>query len=175
MAFPVLWRKWIRECVGTATASVLVNGSPTDEFPLKRGLRQGDPLSPFLFLLAAEGLNVLMKAMVDNHLFSGYSVGTINSMVVSHLQFVDDTLLLGKQSWANVRALRATFVIFESMSGLKVNFNKSLLVGVNIAESWLNEAASVLSCKVGKIPFMYLGLPIGGKSAPSFVLGPCCE
>jgi hypothetical protein len=43
MAFPALWRKWIRECVSTATASVLVNGSPTEEFPLERGLRQGDP------------------------------------------------------------------------------------------------------------------------------------
>jgi len=163
MSFPVLWRKWIRECVGTTTASMLVNGSPTDEFPLKRGLRQGDPLSPFLFLLAAEGLNILMKAMVDNHLFAGYSVGTVNLVEVSHLQFADDTLLVGKKSWANVRALCATLVIFESMSGLKMNFNKSLLVGVNISESWLTEAASVLSCKVGKIPFMYLGLPIRGN------------
>jgi hypothetical protein len=53
----------------------------------------------------AEGLNVLMKAMVENHLFHGYSVGVDNSMVVSHLQFADDTLLLGQKSWANVRAL----------------------------------------------------------------------
>jgi hypothetical protein len=46
--------------------------------------------------------------------------------------------------------------------GLKVNFHKSMLVGVNIGDSWLTEAASVLGCKVGKVPFMYLGLPIGG-------------
>ncbi|MCI72974.1 RNA-directed DNA polymerase (Reverse transcriptase), partial [Trifolium medium] len=65
MSFPTLWRKWIKESVCTATASVLVNGSPTDEFPLERGLRQGDPLSHFLFLVAAEGLHVLMEAMVE--------------------------------------------------------------------------------------------------------------
>ncbi|CAJ2637040.1 unnamed protein product [Trifolium pratense] len=137
-------RKWIRECVCTATASVLVNGSPTDEFPLRRGLRQGDPLSPFLFLLAAEGLNVLMEAMVARNLFTGYSIGGQGSVSVSHLQFADDTLLMGIKSWANVRALRAVLVLFETMSGLKVNFNKSMLVGVNISESWLCEAASTL-------------------------------
>lgn len=100
MSFPVLWRKWIKECVSTATTSVLVNGSPTDEFPLKRGLRQGDPLSPFLFLLAAEGLNIVMKSLVEAQLFSGYSIGAANPVVVSHLEFADDTLLLGSKSWA---------------------------------------------------------------------------
>jgi len=124
MSFPVLWRKWIRECVGTATTSVLVNGSPTDEFPLQRGLRQGDPLSSFLFLLAVEGLNILMKSLVENQLFSGYSIGMVNPVMVSHLQFADDTLLLGTKSWSNVRALRFAVVIFEAMSGLKVNFIK---------------------------------------------------
>jgi len=51
MSFPTLWRKWIKECVGTATASILVNGSPTDEFPLEWGLCQGDSLSPFFIFI----------------------------------------------------------------------------------------------------------------------------
>jgi hypothetical protein len=75
MNFPTLWRKWILECIGAATTSVLVNGCPTDEFPMEWGLRQGDPLSLFLFLLAAEGLNVLMKSLVAEGLFHGYHIG----------------------------------------------------------------------------------------------------
>jgi len=85
MGFPTLWRKWIQECIGTATTSVLVNGSPIDEFSLGRGLRQGDPLSPFLFLLAAEGFNVLMASLSRNNLVNGYKVGRNDPVVVSHL------------------------------------------------------------------------------------------
>ncbi|XP_045810560.1 uncharacterized protein LOC123905002 [Trifolium pratense] len=96
-----------------------VDWGPTDEFPLRRGLRQGDPISTFLFLLAAEGLSVLMEAMVARNLFTGYSIGGQESIRVSHLQFADDTLMLGVKSWANVRALRAVLVLFETMSGLK--------------------------------------------------------
>ncbi|MCI19924.1 RNA-directed DNA polymerase (Reverse transcriptase), partial [Trifolium medium] len=162
MAFLVLWRKWIKECVGTATTSVLVNGSPTDEFPMERGLRQGDPLSPFLFLLAAEGLNVMMRALVQSKFFTGYSIGMVSFTDVSHLQFADDTLLLGVKSWANIRTLRDVLVLFEAVSGLKVNFHKSMLVGVNVVESWLLEAAAVVGCSVERVPFMYLSLPIGG-------------
>ncbi|MCI74385.1 RNA-directed DNA polymerase (Reverse transcriptase), partial [Trifolium medium] len=54
---------------------------------------------------------------------------------------------MGARSWVNVRALRAVLVLFEVVSGLKVNFNKSMLVGINIADSWLLEAAAVLRCR----------------------------
>ncbi|GAU44846.1 hypothetical protein TSUD_400470 [Trifolium subterraneum] len=161
MNFPSRWRSWIMQCVTTASASVLVNGCPTDEFWFERGLRQGDPLSPFLFL-AAEGLNVMMKAMVSENIFTPYVIGARNEVAVSHLQFADDTLLVGVKSWANVRALKAVLLLFESILGLKVNFHKSMLFGINISESWLHEAASVMRCKHGRIPFTYLGLPIGG-------------
>ncbi|WJX74571.1 hypothetical protein P8452_58208 [Trifolium repens] len=103
-----------------------------------------------------------MQAMVEGNRFVGYRVGGQEAVSVSHLQFADDTLLLGMKSWANVRALRAVLLLFELMSGLKVNFNKSMLVGVNISDSWLCEAAFALRCRVGGIPFLYLGLPIGG-------------
>jgi hypothetical protein len=82
---------------------------------------------------------------------------------ISHLQFADDTLLVGEKSWANIRVLKAMLILFELISGLKVNFHKSLLIGVNILETWLVDAAYALNCKIGRVPFMYLGLPIGGN------------
>jgi len=164
MNFPTLWRKWISECVGSATTSVLVNGSPTEEFVIERGLRQGDPLSPFLFLLAAEGLSVLMQSMVSAGLYHGYTIGGGDGVSISNLQFADDTLLLAEKSWANVRSMRAVLIIFEQVSGLKVNFHKSMLTGVNVPDSWLTEAAMVMNCRVGTLPFVYLGLPVGGDA-----------
>jgi hypothetical protein len=73
-----------------------------------------------------------MQAMVEGNRFVGYQVGGQEAVSVYHLQFADDTLLLGIKSWANVRTLRAVLLLFELMFGLKVNFNKSVLVGVNI-------------------------------------------
>jgi len=102
MGFPTLWQKWINKCIGTATASVLVNWSPTEEFSLGRGLRQGDPLSSFLFLLETEEFHVLMESLSVNNLFTGYKVGRSDPVVVSHLQFADDTLILGEKLWANI-------------------------------------------------------------------------
>lgn len=139
-----------------------MNGIPTNEFPLERGLRQGDPLSPFLFMLVVECFNVIMDALVTNNIYTGYKVGGADGVSISHLQFADDIIILGEKSWANLRAMWEALHIFAAMSGLKVNFHKSLLVGIHVCELWLHEAASVLRCMVGNLPFVYLGLPILG-------------
>ncbi|XP_071713330.1 uncharacterized protein [Rutidosis leptorrhynchoides] len=89
------YKKWILSCLKSASISILVNGSPTNEFTLQRGVRQGDPLSPFLFILAAEGLNLLAKAAVRNTMFEGVEIG-VEKIPISHLQYADDTIFFAR-------------------------------------------------------------------------------
>nr|GEY92400.1 RNA-directed DNA polymerase, eukaryota, reverse transcriptase zinc-binding domain protein [Tanacetum cinerariifolium] len=80
VGFSSKWRKWINFCLDSAYASILINGSPTKEFKLERGLRQGDPLSPFVFILAVEAFNVALVEAIDNNLFYGVSSEELYSM-----------------------------------------------------------------------------------------------
>jgi len=95
-------------------------------------------------------------------MFATYEVGAHGDFAISHLQFADDNLLMGVKSWENIRILKSVLMLFEYVFGLKVNFHKSMLYGVNISDSWLHEAASVLHCKHDRLPFLYSGLPISG-------------
>lgn len=101
VGFDDRWRAWIRACVFSGNLSVLVNGSPTEDISIKKGLKQGDLLAPFLFLLVAEGLSGLMRQAVALHLFTGISLGD-HGPTISHLQYADDTLLIGEATVENL-------------------------------------------------------------------------
>lgn len=148
--------------MSTASASVLVNGSPSGIFNLERGLRQGDPLSPFLFLVAAEGLNLLIHKAIIEGLLKAVAVGR-EKVEVSHLQYADDTIFTVKGTMENARAIKFLLKWFEVISGLKVNFNKSCVYGLNLEEEELEEMADILECKVGQLPIPYLGLRVVGR------------
>jgi hypothetical protein len=141
--------------------SVLVNGSPTNEFHVGKGLRQGDPLSPFLFLIVTEGLSGLMRKAVENNLFHGYKVS--DNIMFHSLQFADDTIILGEGSWDNLWTIKTVLRSFEIVSGLKVNFYKSKLYGINLVDSFLSASSSFLHCAVEAIPFCFLGIPVGAN------------
>ncbi|GKD63881.1 RNA-directed DNA polymerase, eukaryota, reverse transcriptase zinc-binding domain protein, partial [Tanacetum coccineum] len=125
-------------------ASILVNGSPTAEFNLQRGLRQGDPLSPFLFILVMEGLHVAIEDAINAGVFYG---AKLHSLHVSHLFFADDVLLLGKWSSVNISNLVNLIYCFYKVSGLKLNLHKSNLFGVGVDPSEVSNSALVASCQ----------------------------
>ncbi|GKU90798.1 hypothetical protein SLEP1_g4749 [Rubroshorea leprosula] len=162
MGFCEKWRLWIQECLRSSLVSILVNGSPSRQFKVTRGLRQGDPLSPFLFLIIAEGLNGLVSEAVKNGKLEGVEVGN-KSFSISHLQYADDTILFGKATEENVWAMKGILRAFELFSGLKINFNKSQLVGLGMEDDWLNKMSWVMCCKKGALPIKYLGITVGGS------------
>ena len=92
MGFDIKWRQWLRACIVTASISILVNGVPCKPFKMKRGLRQGDPLSPYLFVMMAEVLNKLLSKAAEIGFFDGIKVGS-REVTLTHLQFADDTLI----------------------------------------------------------------------------------
>ncbi|GLT52596.1 hypothetical protein SLA2020_259280 [Shorea laevis] len=163
MGFGTKWRKWMWECLSTVRIFILINRSSTTEFPVSNGLRQGDPLSPFLFFLVAEGLSGLVKKAESKGLLKGVEIGR-RGMVLSLLQFADDTVFMGKADVENLWVVKAILNWFELISGLKINFCKSYLYGFNVLEGWLKGAADIMRCGVGKVPFNYLGLPVRGNS-----------
>jgi hypothetical protein len=142
--------------------SILVNGSPTEEICIKRGLKQGDPLAPLLFLLVAEGLGGLMRKALERGRFQPFKVGR-GGMLVSILQYADDTFCIGTASVENLWALKAILRGFEMASGLRVNFGKSCLVGINVSNDFICMASNFLNCRIGHTPFKYLGLPVGAN------------
>ncbi|XP_071694427.1 uncharacterized protein [Rutidosis leptorrhynchoides] len=110
----------------------------------------------------AEGLNILTKAAVDRGIFKGIKIGR-DKVVMSHLQYADDTMFFGEWSKSNARNLINILKCFELASGLKVNFHKSCLYGVGVNAVEIENLASRMGCQAGKFQFIYLGLPIGAK------------
>ncbi|MCH80987.1 LINE-1 reverse transcriptase like [Trifolium medium] len=156
------WRAWMWACVCSGSMSVSVNGSPTEEINIMRGLKQGDPLAPHLFLLVAEGLGALMRKAVEIERFKPFRIGR-EGLPVSLLQYADDTLCIGEATVENLWTLKAVLRGFELASGLKVNFWKSSIIGVNVPNDFMAMAATFLNCRIGKTPFKYLGLPVGAN------------
>uniref|UniRef100_A0A2N9GHA4 Reverse transcriptase domain-containing protein n=1 Tax=Fagus sylvatica TaxID=28930 RepID=A0A2N9GHA4_FAGSY len=132
---PGVWISWIRTCISTVRFSIMVNGSPCGFFGSSRGIRQGDPLSPLLFLLIMEVLSRMLRRMEE--------AGLIR----------DPEQLLH---------LRMVLSCFEAVTGLGVNMGKSELVPVGEVLN-LSQLADILCCRIGSLPMSYFGLPLGAS------------
>ena len=115
MGLRLKWRRWIKACVSFVCFSVLVNGSPEGFFGNSRGLKQGHPLSPLLFLLVMEVLSRLLKKTKECNLIRGFHVGAVNSVEVSisHLLFANDTILFCDASREQLLSIRLVLSCFR--------------------------------------------------------------
>lgn len=115
LGFVEKWCLWMCSCIFSGHVSMLVNESPTNEIQGRRGLRQGDPFSPFLFLVAPEGLVGLVRNTVE---FGPYKPLQVNNEVsFSSLQFADNTIMAGETTWENIWSIKAILWGFELVSG----------------------------------------------------------
>ncbi|XP_052117769.1 uncharacterized protein LOC127747670 [Arachis duranensis] len=133
MSFGEVWRKWIRGMVNTAVMSIIVNGTPTELFPMERDLCQGDPISLFLFILMAEVLNQML-------------IKTRNR------GFPPKRRIL--------RNYRRVLTYFGMISGLVINYQKSTLIPINVHNEEATFLVEELNCPMGILPITYLGIPL---------------
>ncbi|KAJ4817271.1 RNA-directed DNA polymerase (reverse transcriptase)-related family protein [Rhynchospora pubera] len=155
--FPVKFIEWINLLLSTSVSSVLVNGCKTPPFKHKRGVRQGDPISPFLFLLAADVLARMLEG-ASNALSSTLSSRFLVPFFL--LQYADDTLIFASADGKTLRALCLVLHLFGSASGLQVNLNKSSFIPFNLSPSQINMVSSILGFQRSDLPVNYLGLPL---------------
>ncbi|XP_026440734.1 uncharacterized protein LOC113339717 [Papaver somniferum] len=162
-----IWRKMDhldRMSVTSAQHSLPINGSSKEKFKPQKGLRQCNPLSPFLFIVV-EIFSKLMKNAVQLNMISGFS---INSIQVSHLQYAYDTLVFLDAKEKEAENLVIILHIFEARTGLCVNFLKSAILSIG-ADHIIEEMAVLLKCKIEKLLLKYLGIPVGATSRESSI------
>lgn len=157
--FNLQWRTWMQQILQTSKSAILVNGCPGPWISCKRGLRQGDPISPYLFILLADVLQTLIKRST-----------VIRHPIVDNdgcpVQYTDDTLLLVRGQLADVQALKDLLDQFADATGLQINYSKSTAVPIHMEPEAVHACISALGCRQEGFPQTYLGLP---RPTTSFV------
>ena len=176
MGFGVRWCRWIRTFISTTQFSVLFNGTLADFFGSSRGLRQGDPLSPLLFLVMMEVFSKIMKRVEGAGLFRGFRAdgGRGGGVCVSHLLFADDMILFCDACEEQILHVRMLLLCFQAVIGLKVNVLKSEMVPIGEVSN-VHVLAEFLGCRIGSLPMTYLGMPLGVSHKSPTIWNPILE
>lgn len=159
LGFHASFTSLIFRCVSTVSYSVMVNGKLSNSFEPTRGLRQGDPLSPYLFLMCVEGLSAMLTSAETQDNLHGARTCK-RGPPISHLFFADDSLIFGKASMAEISTVKNILDRFTTTSGQRVNFEKSeIAFSRNISNEAANSLGMLCGTHVVRKHGMYLGLP----------------
>ena len=158
LGFGAVWRNLVSNLLHSATTQVLLNGEPGDFITHQRGLRQGDPLSPMLFILVMDVLNSLfMKAEAEGLLLPLHSTGQRLSL------YADDVALFIRSEEDDLQITKNLLQVFEEASGLRTNLQKSCVIPIHCDGEVAEVVNSTLQCSTTSFPTTYLGLPISDR------------
>lgn len=158
MNFPPNFVRWIELCITTASFSINLNGSLTGNFKASRGLSQGDPLPPYLFILVMEGLTQLLEKQALSNPFSYHPKCT--ALNITSLAFADDLFIFSKADVNSVTSIKNTLNVFQEISGLKPNLQKSMVFTSGIKSQTQAAISCILGMQLGTLPIKYLGVPL---------------
>jgi hypothetical protein len=151
------WRDWISLLLSTASTRVLLNGRPGKPIDHRRGLRQGNPLSPMLFILVMDTLSRLFGKASEQGLLQPIGHPTIKFQCSL---YADDVILFASPTVLEARVIARIMTIFGDASGLKTNLSKCSITPIHGAHELLNELQEVLHCQISQFPITYLGIPL---------------
>uniref|UniRef100_A0A803PV88 Reverse transcriptase domain-containing protein n=1 Tax=Cannabis sativa TaxID=3483 RepID=A0A803PV88_CANSA len=157
--FPPKFINLIHHCISSVTIRFNINGQVSDPILPSRGIRQGDPLSPYLFLLCSEGLAAALRLQEQRGFFKGISIAR-TAPFISHLLFADDTLLFTIASPSYCDALKEALTLYNLATGQSVNYSKSsILFSPNTPPSVRSYFFDSLHLEPGPFISKYLGVP----------------
>ncbi|KAH9685373.1 reverse transcriptase domain-containing protein [Citrus sinensis] len=168
LGFSTKWISLIMSCITTTCFSVLINGNPVGLIKPEKGLRQGCPLSPYLFILCAEAFSNLLHQAERERKIRGLKFA--QDITITHLLFADDSLVFSKASIADCKYLKGIFYCYAKASGQIFNFEKSSMFFSDKATSeQISAIKSIFQLKVVPKYEKYLGLPpMLGRNKMSF-------
>jgi hypothetical protein len=159
LGFSPRWTQLVMTCVRTVSYSVIVNGKPVGNFRPSRGIRQGDPISPYLFLICAEALSSLLHHAVQSGTITGVPTSP-RGPYLSHLFFADDSLIFCKANSVEWRRILKILEVYEGGSGQKLNFQKTAIIfSQNVSLEKRSEILQLFGLLEANRFDSYLGLP----------------
>ncbi|XP_074300688.1 uncharacterized protein LOC141631986 [Silene latifolia] len=174
LGFPPIFSKWIMGCITNTWYSFKINGGIAGFFPGKSGIRQGDPLSPYLFVLSMEILSRYLRILCDQKNVSYHP--KCSKLNLNHLIFADDLMIFVRGDVPSIVAVKDSLVKFASLSGLHANVDKTNIYFGGVSPELVSEIIHATGFSKGQFPFKYLGIPLSTsriflKSSVVFGLG----